>query len=158
MAIPSKLKQFLDKEHVSYQTLVHPEAFTATEIAAVRHVPGKQFAKCVILNADGEYVMCVLPAIHNIDFNKLKNLTGAREVNLVSEDEIRRLLPEFPPGTEPPFGDLYSLKLAVYADQILEENDEIVISAGTHTDLMRMKWLDFLRLVRPILGDFGKHV
>lgn len=158
MGIATKLKDFLDKEHISYQTMMHPEAFTATEIAACKHVPGKQFAKCVIINADGEYIMCVMPATHHIDFTKLKKLVDARDLRLASEDEIRKLFPEFPPGTEPPFGELYSLKIDVYADQILEENEEIVLSAGTHTDLVKIRWMDFMRLVRPIMGDIGKHV
>jgi len=155
MAISQKIKEYLDKEKVSYQVLHHPEAYSAMEIAGAQHLPGKLFAKAVIVKADGKYVMCVLSSVYNIEYEKLKKLTGAKTIQLVHEDEIAKLFPEYEVGAEPPFGHLYGL--TVYAERHLDENDEIAISGGTHIDLIKMKWKDFLRLAKPIIGDFGKH-
>jgi Ala-tRNA(Pro) deacylase len=55
----------------------------------------------------------------------------------------------------PPFGNLYDM--TVYADADLAENEEITFSAGTHRELVRMNWVDMVRLVNPILGDLIHH-
>jgi Ala-tRNA(Pro) deacylase len=156
MTISKKLKDYLDNEKVSYKTLHHPEAYTAMEIAGAQHLPGKQVAKAIIVKADGKYLMCVLPSTYNVDFEKFKKLAKAKAVQLVSEDEIVRLFPGYEVGAQPPFGHLHGL--TVFVEKHLDENDEIAINAGTHTDLVKIKWKDFVRLAKPIIGDFGKHI
>jgi Ala-tRNA(Pro) deacylase len=42
--------------------------------------------------------------------------------------------------------------MPVYADAGLSENAEITFSAGTHRELVRMRWDDMARLVNPTLG------
>lgn len=157
MAIASKLKEYLEKERVHYETLpAHAEAFTAAEIAGLQHVPGRQYAKCVVVKANGNYVVLVLSAAHRVDLEKVKKAVKASDVSLVSEEEIGRLFPDFQAGAEPPFGNIYGLK--VYADRALTDNDEIVISGGTHTENIKILWDDFVRLAKPVISDFGKHL
>ena len=156
MAIAEKLRKYLEVEHVDYKQMHHPEAFVASEIAGQQHIPGKQFAKAVVVNADGKYLVCALPASRLIDFDKLKKVLDAKDVRLVKEEEIGGLFPDFQRGSEPPFGNLYNLP--VYSDATLEVNDEIVVNAGTHTDLIKIKWKDFVRLVKPISADFSKPI
>jgi len=156
MSISAKIKNYLDKEHIGYQILEHSLAYTALEIAGTQHVPGKNLIKSVIVKADGQYVMCILSAIHMIDFDKLKKLTGAKQLDLAKEKEVADLFPEYETGAEPPFGQLYGLK--VYVDKIVTEDNEIVFNAGTHTDMLKIKYTDFARLANPIVGEFGKHI
>ena len=42
MSIAMKLKEFLEKEHINYQTLEHNLAYTAPEIAEAQHLSGHQ--------------------------------------------------------------------------------------------------------------------
>lgn len=156
MALSPKVKDYLESKHIGYQLLEHEAAFTAQEIAGAQHLPGRNVVKTVIVNADGQFVMCVLPAVHRIDFSKLKNILKARDVHLAEESEVASLFPDCEVGAEPPFGQVYGLK--VYADKILEENEEIAFNAGTHTDMLRIKYKDFVRLVKPTIADFGVHV
>ena len=62
-----KLKEFLDNQKVKYITCTHSQFFTATEIAASAHIPGKQLAKTVMINVDGDIAMAVLPATDRAD-------------------------------------------------------------------------------------------
>ena len=57
----TRLKEFLDKEHVKYVSIDHSPAFTAQEVAAAAHIPGRELAKSVIVKVDGELAMVVLP-------------------------------------------------------------------------------------------------
>lgn len=67
--IVKKLKSFLDEENIKYVIVRHSNAYTAQEVAATTHVSGKEFAKAVIINKDGQLVMCVLPASYKINFS-----------------------------------------------------------------------------------------
>ncbi|NOX36638.1 MAG: hypothetical protein GXO78_03795 [Calditrichaeota bacterium] len=49
MPIKKRLTEFLDEHGVKYIIMVHSRAYTAQELAATLHVPGKKFAKTVIL-------------------------------------------------------------------------------------------------------------
>ncbi len=40
-----KLQKFLDAQHIKYVTISHSAAYTAQEIAASAHLPGKELAK-----------------------------------------------------------------------------------------------------------------
>ena len=42
----------------------------------------------------------------------------------------------------------------VYAAESLRENDEIAFNAGSHTEVIKMAWGDFERLVRPRMASF----
>ena len=156
MAVSSKLKSYLDKEHVGYEIAEHPLAYTASEIAGSQHVPGKIMVKSVIVKSQGKFIMCVLPAIHLIDFDKLKKVIGSQDIKLADESELSNLFPDYDLGAEPPFGQLFGLK--VYADKSLEDDEEIVFNAGTHTDVMKMKLNDFKKLTKPIMAEIGTHI
>lgn len=156
MTISQKLKQFLDQERVPYEYLEHEPAYTAMEIAGAQHLPGRQFVKSVIIKADNKYLLCVLPAIHYIDLPRLQTFLKAKTLSLATEEEVARLFPDDEVGAESPFGQLYGLPVLV--DKILEEDDEIAFNAGTHTELIRIKFSDFQRLARPQIVDMGVHI
>ncbi|NGX43562.1 MAG: Proline--tRNA ligase [Chlamydiae bacterium] len=156
MAVSPKIKEYLEKEGVAFEISEHPLAYTASEIAGSQHIAGKQMVKSVIVKNNGDFFMCVLPAIHLVDFEKLKSIAGMDELKLADEDEIAKLFPEYEIGAEPPFGHLYGLK--VYADKVLEGDEEIVFNAGTHTDVVKMKFVDFKRLANPTIADIGTHI
>ena len=142
-----KLTEFLDNEGVKYQTINHSPAFTAQEVAALAHVPGKELAKTVMVKVDDEMAMAVLPAYDRVDLDRLQEATGAKRVELASEREFKELFPECELGAMPPFGNLYGIK--VFVDDSLAEDEEIAFNAGSHTELMRLSYRDFERLVHP---------
>ena len=45
----NKLTAYLDEQNVGYQVITHPPAYTAQEIAASAHIPGRQLAKSVMV-------------------------------------------------------------------------------------------------------------
>ena len=147
----SKLKKFLDAHHIKYMVISHSLAYTAQGIAALTHVSGKKLAKTVIVKIDGILAMAVVPASLHVDLDRLRNLTGARTVEIASEQEFKDAFPDCETGAMPPFGNLYDM--AVYADASLAENEEITFSAGTHRELVRMNWLDMVRLVNPLIAS-----
>lgn len=156
MTISHKLRTLLEREGVEFNILEHQPAYTALEIAGAQHVPGRQVIKAVIVKTDGKFVMCVLPAIHYLDLEKLKKILNTNQVVLAKEEEIARLFPDDEVGAEPPFGQLYGLE--VIADKILEEDNDIAFNAGSHTEMIQMKFHDYQRLVKPTVAEIGIHI
>ena len=148
-----KLKEFLDRKKVKYITFTHSQAFTAQEIAASAHIPGKQLAKTVMINVDGAIAMAVLPATDRVDIPQLKEITGSGKVRLATEGEFQDLFPDCDLGAMPPFGNLYGVE--VYVASSLTEDEEIAFNAGSHTELIKLSYADFERLVKPKVVDLA---
>lgn len=150
-----KLKEFLDQNGVRWASIVHSPAYTAQEVAASAHVKGKDLAKTVMVSVDGKPVMIVLPASQRVDFQVLREVTGGQNVVLASEAEFRELFPDCEAGAMPPFGNLYGMD--VYVSPKLAEDDEIAFNAGSHTELMKLRYADFERLVKPRVAAFAQR-
>jgi len=148
-----KLKEFLDSNSVKYVVIKHSAAFTAQEIAASAHIPGKELAKTVMVKVDGKMSMAVVPASYRVDMQRLKEVAGAGSVDLASEQEFKDMFPACEVGGMPPFGNLYDMD--VFVAKSLAEDEEIAFNAGSHTELIRLAYGDFERLVQPTVGKLS---
>ena len=153
MAVSTKLETFLQEAHVKYTTAKHPVVYTAQEIAAAQHVPGRQLAKCVLVNTDRGPVLAVLPAIHLIDLKKLKVFLKSKSVSIAKEADIKVRFPDVEVGAMSPFGNLYEVPVIV--DRELASAEQIVFNGGSHTETIKMAYRDFAALVKPKSGAFG---
>lgn len=147
-----RLKDFLDGHQVKYIIVSHSPAYTAQEIAASAHIKGRDLAKTVMLKIDGEMVMAVLPASFQVNLDMLRDAFGAGHVELASEDEFKGRFPRCEVGAMPPFGNLYDLD--VFVAEELAEDEEIAFNAGSHTELVKLQYADFARLVKPRVLEF----
>jgi|SRR5215469_3941525 len=152
----ARLKDFLDSYGVRYIVISHSIAYTAQGIAALAHIPGKELAKTVIVKLDGKLAMAVLPASRQVDLPSLRAAANAKTAELASEMEFRPSFPDCETGAMPPFGNLYGM--AVLADESLVQDEEIAFNAGSHRELFRMKFNDYLHLVRPAIMKLAAPV
>jgi len=150
-----RLKDFLDDNGVKYTVISHSPAFTAQEIAESAHVPGKGLAKTVMVKIDGRMAMAVLPATCRVDLDLLREAAGAGSAQLAAEDEFKYRFPGCAVGAMPPFGNLFGME--VFVAEPLREADEIAFNAGTHSELIRLKYRDFERLVRPKVARISRR-
>ena len=146
------LKEFLDREKVKYVSITHSTAYTAQEVAASAHITGKELAKTVIMELDKKMAMAVLPANRKIVLQDLREVTGCDEVKFASEDEFKRRFPDCETGAMPPFGNLYGMD--VYVAESLTHNDQMAFNAGSHTEVIKLAYSDFERLVHPKVLSF----
>ena len=73
-----------------------------------------------------------------------------------SEEEFKYMFPDCEIGAMPPFGNLYDMQ--VFVAESLKEDEEIDFNAGTHRELIKIKYKDFESLVKPKIGNFAfKH-
>jgi Ala-tRNA(Pro) deacylase len=144
----TKLKAYLDEQRVKYVSIRHSPAFSAQEVAASAHVAGRDFAKTVVVKLDGETAMVVVPANRRLLLHDLREMLDSATVRLASENEFKALFSDCETGAMPPFGNLYGMK--VFVDVELSHQHEIAFNAGSHTEIIKMAYADFDRLVRPL--------
>lgn len=148
-----RIKKHLDEKQIKYLVISHSPAYTAQEIAAAAHIPGREMAKTVMITVDGKMVMAVVPATCYVDLDRLQEMLGAKTVDLATEEEFEYRFPDCELGAMPPFGELYDMNVYVAADLAL--NERIAFNAGTLYEVIRMAYSDFEKLVNPKVIDFG---
>jgi Ala-tRNA(Pro) deacylase len=154
MTCKEQLEAYLRDQRAPFEIQHHRTTYTAHDTAVTEQIPDRMVAKVVIAVADEHLVMLVLPASSAVHMPRLRINLGARTVRLAHEYEFADRFPDCDTGAMPPFGQRYGLP--VYVDRVLAANETIVFPAGTHTETIRMKYVDFAMLVRPIVADFGR--
>ena len=150
---PRSLDELLKKAHIPFTTFRHAAGFTAQEQAALSHVPGRSWAKTVVCFADDEPVAAIVPAHLSVDLERLRLLAGAAIVRLACEPELVTIFPDCEPGAVAPFTTVRTLR--VFVDCSFVGDPDMVFSAGTHTDAIRMHYGDFADLTNPVVGSLG---
>jgi Ala-tRNA(Pro) deacylase len=153
MLMPRRLESHLDEKHIPYSMIFHASADSAQMAASAMHLPGEAVAKAIALLAGDREILAVLPASYSINLKKLSAITGA-DVRLLDEETYSELFPDCERGVISPFGELYGVP--VYLDEALAEDPEIILSAGTHYDCVRVGSVDFVQLAEPQVCSFAE--
>lgn len=147
------LRSHLDSLGVQYATLHHDPIYTSQRLAQEEHVSGKKVVKPVLVQADGAFVLCALPASYYIDLERLSRELGASEAHLAPEEELSKVFEDCELGAEPPMGWMFGVPTVM--DDSLCRQDEVVFQAGTHEEAIRMSLRDFMNVVRPKVAHFA---
>lgn len=155
MPMLDRLLAFLDENKVGYTRHSHPTAYTAREVASVEHVPAHKIAKTVVFSSENGFGMAVVPGDSMLDLEVLRGLLGVSRLRLATESELGELFPDCELGAMGPFGNLCGLP--VYVDASLAGEQTIAFNAGTHRDVVHMRFDDYQRLVKPRMLALSRH-
>lgn len=144
MTIASSVETYLERSGVRYDLIPHQHTSNSTYSAQAAHVPGDQFAKCVMLEDDDGYVMAVLPATRRVDLGALRQQLG-RQLGLATENELAGLFVDCEQGAIPPLGDAYGIDTIL--DQSLVGAPDVYFEGGDHCELVHVSGSDFLKLM-----------
>ena len=153
---PCSLDDYLRSVHVPFTAFSHEAAFSAQQGAARSHVPGRSWAKTVICFAGDEPIAAVVPANLMVDLEQLRVLADAAAIRLACERELAEIYPDCELGAISPFTSRWSMR--VFVDRTFVGEPEMVFSAGTHTDAIRMHYGDFAELTRAVVCAIGVRV
>lgn len=154
MAKMTALLRYLNDNCIEYKVMEHVPAFSAHDTAVATHVPERELTKAILIRIDDKFWMSVLRADHRVNTQAIKRAFSAKNVHLAHEEDLESLFPDCQVGAMPPFGNLYGLPVLV--DESVNEDEEIVFNACTHTKVVRMKFTDFKNLVKPLIGRFAE--
>jgi Ala-tRNA(Pro) deacylase len=141
-----RVPQYLADQHVRFETLAHPPAFTAQRRAHFLRIPGRHVIKSVVLMSGRGAVLAVLPATKHVDLAKAAAALAA-DVRLATEDELIDVFRDCERGALTPFGSLYGLT-TLLDDGVLAD-DLIAFEAQRHGLAIRMRCRDYELLEHP---------
>jgi alanine dehydrogenase len=95
-----------------------------------------QVLKCLVFRADDRYVAAICTGRKHVMEERLRQLTGAREVHLASPDEVLRVTGHTKGGV--PAVQVFPTVSAVYVDEEVMTRDAVYGSAGTELAGMRI--------------------
>jgi Ala-tRNA(Pro) deacylase len=150
------VQSYLDQLGIHYRVSRHPTTYTAQDLAAAEHIPGRKVIKPVVIKADGRLVMCALPASHRIDLDTLRDQLQVQDVELAHEGALSEIFPDCALGAEPPIGRLFGMPTLM--DESLFADDRVTFQAGTHEDAVTMSLADYRRVADAEVAYFGKHL
>jgi Ala-tRNA(Pro) deacylase len=150
-----RVAHFLQDRHVTFETVVHPPAFTATKRARFLHVAGRQVIKSVLLRSGSGYILAIIRSIDRVDLHLLATHVGAA-VRLADEDELAERFTDCEWGAVTPFGSLYGFWTLL--EESIHPNDLILFEAQQHSLAIRMKCRDFEALEKPTRCRFARKL
>lgn len=134
---------------VDYQYFSHEPVFTSEAAAEIRQTGTlHQGAKSLVMQADKEYILFVLPGDMKADLEKVKALLGVKKLQLASKDTVKAKT-GLEVGSIPPFGSAIGLK--TYLDSRLSDNEEIAFNVARHDRSVMMKYEDYVTVEKPEL-------
>ena len=154
MAIPKKVLNHLDNNKIKYEILEHKIVYTAFDLAQTMKRKLGEIAKTVLVRADKEYYLVVVPANCQLDFSGIKKALKVKKVSMARENEMKTKF-KVKPGAITPFGSVH--KIAVLIDNALMQAKEVVFGAGSFTESIVMKPKDFIGLEQAQKAVIGKR-
>jgi len=154
MPISKTLTNHLDKNKIKYEILKHKTVFTVYDKAQTLKKKLNEIAKTLLVKADKEYWLVVLPAHLKLDFGKLKKMLKAKKISIAPEKEMKTKL-GVKPGTITPFATIHK-KIGIMVDNGLLKTQHVILGAGTFNESIRMKAKDYFKLESPQKGAIGK--
>ncbi len=152
MPIPKTLEFHLKKNKVAYEVVPHRTVFTAYDLASTLREKLESIGKTLLIWADKELVLVLLPASRRLDLAKLKKFLAAKKISIASEKEMIAAL-KVKAGALTPFGSLH--KVPVVVDRALARTTTVLLGAGSFTESLRLKMKDYLKTEHPREGAFS---
>jgi Ala-tRNA(Pro) deacylase len=144
------LTSALDAAHLSYELIPHRRTESAAAEARAMGLDPSHVAKTLVLVTDDGFVRAVLPASERIDLARVREVVGAGDVRLASEQALIGAYPDFELGAVPPVGGTPD---RVLVDRRLSREPTIVFEAGTHEHSVRLRTADLVAVTGATVAD-----
>ena len=158
MAVAKPLLKYLDKAEIKYEIVPHKKVYTAYDLAQTLGEKLDGIAKTLLVKVElpsvkgkGKHYILVIPASYRANFQKIKKQLKAKKVEMAMEKTLKKL--RLNPGAITPFGGYH--KLEVLMDKALLKTQKALVSAGAHTEALRVKVKDLRDIEGMTLGQFG---
>ncbi|MBI2032072.1 MAG: hypothetical protein HYV38_01860 [Candidatus Levybacteria bacterium] len=142
------ITDFLDQKNIPFEIIEHEPVYTSEQAANVRGLSLKQGGKSLLLKADNNFILVIIPGDKRLDSKKLKKLMGIRNLRFANPEEVKEVM-KCEVGACYPFGNLIGIKMMV--DRLLSRNEVISFNPGVHNKSIKMKWKDYFEAVKPEL-------
>lgn len=149
-----QLQSYLDRMGIPYRISQHEATYSAQSLAQQEHVSGHKVIKPVLVQADGQFLLCALPACCRVDIDALRKELGADEMRLADERTMEEVFEDCELGAEPPVGAIFGIPTVM--DDSLASEEQVTFQAGTHREAVTMRLDDYRRLAQPGIAHFSR--
>jgi Ala-tRNA(Pro) deacylase len=151
--IHEELCMLLDREGAVYRVIEHQPEGRTELIAQIRGNRLEQAIKSIVIQVrlkKKEHVYCLanVPGDCRIDLDGIKSHFQAESAAFASREKAQALT-GCVMGAVPPFS--FNEQLAVLADPLIQENEEVVFNAGRLDRSIFMQLADYIRIAQPQL-------
>lgn len=154
MALPAKLKNYLDKKKLAYEPVEHKTVFTAYDLAQTLAAPLDTVVKTLLIKADKQFYLVALSAGLRLDLKKLKTHLKAKQLSIAKEKDMTTAF-KVKAGALTPFGGLHGVP--VVADIGLKKVTRALFGTGSFTDSVRLKVADYLKAEAAVLAKISQR-
>ena len=162
MPISKKITDYLNKNKYKYEIIEHRTTYTAWDTAQTEKVKPQEVAKALVMKADNDYLIAMVPSNKNLDKKGLLKVINAqrkksgeqtcKKIDFTKEAWMKKNLPG-KVGATPPFAGL--INLGVYIDNALKKNKKIYLGSGEYTKSVRVSVSQYLKIEKPVMGNFS---
>ena len=153
MSAANWIRESLTKAKIPFEEVYHSTANSAQSLAHLEHLSGHHVAKVVVVIADKQPYVLVLPASRKLMMYKVRRALRATDVRLATEEEMASFCSDCQVGAAPPLQ--HWNKVPVLMDVRMKVAGNILFSGGTHSDGILMQFDDWFNYVKPATADFS---
>ncbi|MBU1202787.1 hypothetical protein KKH39_01960 [Patescibacteria group bacterium] len=156
--LPTKVIKHLEKAGIKHDMLEHRTVYTAIDAAATMRKKVDEVAKALLVKADKDYYVVILPADHNLDIVKLQKViskASGRPIKVVKipGETLAREVLKIKNNAMAAFGSLY--KLPVLMESKLTKTKKAIFSSESYNHSVEMAVKDFVKLENALVASFG---
>jgi prolyl-tRNA editing enzyme YbaK/EbsC (Cys-tRNA(Pro) deacylase) len=162
MAISKKILDYLAKNKYKYEIIEHRTTYTAWDTSQTEKVKPQEVAKALVLMADKDPVVAVLPSGRNLDKGKLLKIINAgrkkggeknyKKLEFAKEAWMKKNIPG-KVGAVPPFRGIVGSD--IFIDNLLLRNSKIYVGSGEYDASLRLGVSQYLKNEKPVKGNFS---
>lgn len=158
LPISPKVIAYLEKAGVPHEVIAHKTVYTAFDAAQTLKRKLSEIAKSLLVKADQDYFVVILPADQNLDIKKLQAAIGkqtkkAIKVIKIPGEEIVAQVTKTKNQALTAFGGFHNLPVII--DENLAKAKKAIFSAGNANHSIEAAVKDFIKGEQAIVGKFG---
>lgn len=146
MAIPAKIKSYLEKNKIKHEVVAHRTVFTVYDLAQTLKVKLNSIIKTLLIKTEKGYVLAVLPGHMRLDLKAFQKAIGVKKATIANEKDMLVKF-KMKPGSMTPFGAVH--KVSVVLDKGLLKTEKMLFGAGSFTESVRLKMKDYIKSEQP---------
>jgi prolyl-tRNA editing enzyme YbaK/EbsC (Cys-tRNA(Pro) deacylase) len=161
-SISKKIVTYLEKSGYKYEIIEHRTTYTAWDTAQTEKIKPQEVVKALVLSADKNIVLALLPANRNLDKKKFlallnaqrkkAGLKSAKKIEWAKENWIKKNI-FGKVGAIAPFREI--VKLDIYMDKLLTKNKKIFVGSGEYIFSVKVLTNQYIKKEEPVLGNFS---
>jgi Ala-tRNA(Pro) deacylase len=141
------IKEMLMEASIPFKTISHQPTFTSEESAKARGEDISTGGKAIVMKISESFKLFVLSAALRVDSAAIKRHFRVKRIRFATQEELQELT-GLVPGCVPPFG-MPILRLELYVDNSILQNEKIAFNAGSLTDSIIMSREHYLQIAKP---------